>query len=190
LQCAPNNAAAWNNRAAALLTLARYEAAVSAFDQALELRPPYIKALIGQALAKKQLGCFDEALVGLDAALAIDPQSDHIKSNKAVVLLQRGDFEKGWDLYESIASRTPKHAPRLPIPEWGGQALADKNIVVFDEQGFGDAIRFVRFCLELVKQRHLFLPGAPVSTFPKPADPPHRPTSIRRFEPWRTTSIT
>ena len=44
---------------------------------------------------------------------------------------------------------TAKRALKLPMPEWEGQALEGKSILVFDEQGFGDAIQFVRFCLQL-----------------------------------------
>ena len=142
---------AWNNRGNLMMATQRPQAAIACYEQALALRADYIEALIGRALAQKQLGDFDAALANLDAALALDPQSDHARNNKAVLLLQRGDFERGWDLYESrwILSRTAKRALKLPTPEWKGQALDGKSIIVFDEQGFGDAIQFVRFCLEL-----------------------------------------
>ncbi len=142
---------AWNNRGNLMLATQRPEAAIACYERALALRPDYLDALIGRAGAKKQLQCFDEALAGLDAALALEPRSDHARNNKAVLLLQRGDFEAGWDLYESrwILSRTARRALKLPVPEWEGQALEGKSILVFDEQGFGDAIQFVRFCLEL-----------------------------------------
>ena len=45
------------------------------------------------------------------------------------------------------------------MPEWRGQPLEGKSIIVFDEQGFGDAIQFVRFCLELAAR------GAEVAFF-------------------------
>ena len=31
------------------------------------------------------------------------------------------------------------------VPEWTGQTLTGKRILLWDEQGFGDAIQFVRF---------------------------------------------
>jgi len=139
------------NRGNLMLATQRPEAAIACYERALALRADYLDALIGRAGANKQLQCFDEALAGLDAALALEPRSDHARNNKAVLLLQRGDFEAGWELYESrwILSRTAKRALKLPVPEWEGQALEGKSILVFDEQGFGDAIQFVRFCLEL-----------------------------------------
>lgn len=153
LRADPHSPQAWNNRGNLLLTTQRPEAALCAYERALALRADYAEALIGRAGAQKQLGRFDEALASLDAALALQPGSDHVKNNKAVLLLLRGEFARGWDLYESrwIISRTPKHALRLPIPDWEGQALAGKSVIVFDEQGFGDAIQFVRFCIVLVE---------------------------------------
>jgi tetratricopeptide (TPR) repeat protein len=151
LRADPRAPQAWNNRGNLMMATQRPLAAIVCYEQALALRADYLEALIGRALAQKQLGDFDAALAGLDAALAVDPRSDHARNNKAALLLQRGDFEQGWDLYESrwILSRTAKRALKLPAPEWEGQALDGKSIIVFDEQGFGDAIQFVRFCLEL-----------------------------------------
>ena len=147
----PGAPQAWNNRGNLMMATQRPADAIACYERALALRADYLEALIGRALAKKQLGRFGEALAGLDAALALDPQSDHARNNKAVLLLQHGDFEAGLDLYESrwILSRTAKRALKLPVPEWEGQALEGKSIIVFDEQGLGDAIQFIRFCLEL-----------------------------------------
>jgi tetratricopeptide (TPR) repeat protein len=161
LRAHPNSPQSWNNRGNLMLATQNPEAALASYERALALRTDYLEALIGRSGAKKQLGRFDESLTDLDAALALDPQSDHARNNKAVLLLQRGDYEEGWDLYESrwINSRTPKHALTLPIPQWNGQALDGKRIVVFDEQGFGDAIQFVRFCFALLDR------GATVAFF-------------------------
>jgi tetratricopeptide (TPR) repeat protein len=120
---------AWNNRGNLMMATQRPADAIACYERALALRPDYLEALIGRALAKKLLGCLDEALAGVDAALALDPHSDHARNNKAALLLQRGDFEAGWDLYESrwILSRTAKRALKLPVPEWEGQALERKH---------------------------------------------------------------
>ncbi|VFU10478.1 tetratricopeptide repeat protein [Methylocella tundrae] len=153
LRADPHSPQAWNNRGNLMLATQRPEAALSDYERALALRADYSEALIGRAGAQKQLGRLGEALAGLDNALALQPDSDHAKNNKAVLLLLRGEFEQGWDFYESrwIISRTPKHALKLAVPEWEGQKLDGKNIIVFDEQGFGDTIQFVRFCLILTE---------------------------------------
>jgi len=147
LRIKPASPQVWSNRGNLLLSQLRPEAALAAYDKALELRPGYAEALCGRALALQHLGRFDEALASYDRALDCDPTSAHFKNNKAALLLLRGQFETGWDLYEWrwIAGQTPKHELKLPIPEWNGESLAGRAIIVFDEQGLGDAIQFARF---------------------------------------------
>ncbi len=152
---------AWSNRGNLLLTRQRPEAALAAYETALELLPDYAEAFCGRALALQHLGRFDEALASYDQALACDPTAAHFKNNKAALLLLRGEFEAGWDLYEWrwISGHTPKHELKLPIPEWRGENLAGRDLIVFDEQGLGDAIQFSRFFAILAGQ------GAKVTFF-------------------------
>lgn len=161
LRLKPRFPQAWCNRGNLLVKLQQPEAALAAYETALELRRDYVEALSGRAVALKQLGRFDEALAGFDAALACDPTSAHVQNNKAVLLLLRGEFEEGWDLYESrwIFGQTPKHELRLSIPEWSGEQLSGRSLIVFDEQGLGDAIQFARYLLILVEH------GAEVTFF-------------------------
>jgi tetratricopeptide (TPR) repeat protein len=142
---------AWSNRGNLFLKLEQPEAALAAFEKALALRPNYIEALTGRAVALKYLGRFEEALDGFDAALACDPASAHANNNKAALLLFQRDFEQGLDLYEYrwILSGTPKHALTSPVPEWKGEDPGGCSILVFDEQGNGDAIQFARYLLIL-----------------------------------------
>jgi len=85
----------------------------------MTLRPQYLEALCGRAVALKYLGRFEEALEGFDAALACDPSSAHANNNKAALLLLRGDFEQGLELYEYrwFFAETPKQALTHPVPE-------------------------------------------------------------------------
>jgi len=71
-----------------------------------------------------------------------------------MALLMDGDFAQGWPEYEA---RWKKKAniglrPQLSVPEWRGEPLAGKSIVVFAEQGLGDIIQFARY-LPLLKER-------------------------------------
>jgi tetratricopeptide (TPR) repeat protein len=77
-----------------MLATQRPEAAIACYERALALRADYLEALIGRAGAKKQLQCFDEALAGLNAALALEPRSDHARNNKAVLLLPSAAISK------------------------------------------------------------------------------------------------
>jgi tetratricopeptide (TPR) repeat protein len=149
LRIAPGLAQAWSNRGNLMLKMQQPEAALAAFDKAPKLRSHnhYAEALCGRAVALKYLRRFDEALDCFDVTLACDPASPHIKNNKGALLLLRGEFEHGLELYEFRWSDAgiAKDLLKLPIPVWNGERLLGRHIVVFDEQGHGDAIQFVRY---------------------------------------------
>ncbi|HUB63326.1 MAG TPA: glycosyltransferase family 9 protein, partial [Methylocella sp.] len=123
--------------------------------------PRYVEALSGRAVALKYLERFDEALQAFDATLACDPASVHVNNNKGVLLLLRGDFEQGLELYEYRWSvpGTPNHARAHPAPGWKGENPNGCRIAVFDELGLGDAIQFARYLPLLAGQ------GAKVTFF-------------------------
>merc|ERR1711964_927377 len=65
----------------------------------------------------------------------------------ASVLLLRGDFEEGWEEYEwrwESESLLPFKRDFIQ-PFWDGSPLGDKTILLHAEQGFGDAIQFIRY---------------------------------------------
>jgi tetratricopeptide (TPR) repeat protein len=86
-----------------------------------------------------------------DAGLACHRQAIDLRPgfalghwNFALAALEQGDFATGWREYEWRWSWDGFPAPRLqhPAPTWRGEALAGKRILVWCEQGFGDAIQF------------------------------------------------
>ncbi|WP_198017209.1 tetratricopeptide repeat protein [Methylocapsa acidiphila] len=147
LRLKPQFPQALSNHGNLLLTQQRPTEALASFDNALALKPRYAEAFCGRALALQHIGRFGEALESYDRALDCDPSAAHFKNNKAALLLLQGDFAQGWDLYEWrwISGQTPKHELKLPIREWRGESLSGRSIMVFDEQGNGDAIQFARF---------------------------------------------
>ncbi|HET6376507.1 MAG TPA: tetratricopeptide repeat protein, partial [Methylocella sp.] len=154
LRLAPSTPQAWSNQGNLFLKLQQPWEALSAFEKALCLKPRSLEALCGRAVALKHLGRFSESLKAFDDALACDPSSPHARNNKAALLLLCGDFAQGLDLYESrwVFAGTPKDALKLPVPEWNGEPLDGKKIIVFDEQGLGDAIQFSRYLILLARK--------------------------------------
>lgn len=76
------------------------------------------------------------------------------RANLGLALLAQSRFEEAWPLYESRYDPTLR-APdavrfeALPWPQWRGENLADKRVLVVGEQGFGDQIHFARFITRL-----------------------------------------
>lgn len=103
----------------------------------------------------KVYGKFHEAIASLNKATALNPNhvDTHIALSHAYWAL--GDFEKAWKEYEWRWKQYPQD-PRNPyiraIPEWHGQDLTGKTILLYSEQGFGDTLQFIRFAQELKKK--------------------------------------
>lgn len=89
----------------------------------------------------------DEAEKWYRTALHAKPDSADVAVALGELLLSQGRYAEGWPLYEARlrawADRTP--ASSGPHPEWRGEPLNGKHVVVVIEQGFGDQIQFARF---------------------------------------------
>jgi hypothetical protein len=73
--------------------------------------------------------------------------------NLALMLLTHGDFERGWREYEwRWRVRELNMEFKAAGPQWDGSDLAGRQILLFAEQGLGDAIQFVRY-IPQVSQR-------------------------------------
>lgn len=99
----------------------------------------------------RELGLAQRAIPFLETARQIDPSNVTAEFNLAVANLIVGNYEPGWKLYESRwrYEHLEGTKPKLPAPEWNGEDLRGKTILVIGEQGLGDQIQFLRFCQEL-----------------------------------------
>jgi len=150
----PNHIDALTNRSAALERLGRPEEALAGLDRALALKPDSAGALNNKGTILKSLGRLAEAYPVYRAALALAPDDPETRLNYAMALLMDGDFAQGWPEYEARWKKKANMSlrPPLNVPEWRGEPLAGKSIVVFAEQGLGDIVQFARY-LPLLKAR-------------------------------------
>ena len=148
----PDYAEALDNRGNALHDLKRPEEALASYDKALAIRPDYAEALNNRGIALHDLKRPEEALASFDKALAIRPDHAEALFNRALSALLMGDFSAGWRGYEYRWDRTNAEARKLlaPYPNWKGEDIRGKRIIVYEEQGLGDIIQFSRFLTQLV----------------------------------------
>lgn len=68
---------------------------------------------------------------------------------RAEALLLEGRYEEGFAALEERPSRFNRPARQTGAPEWAGEPIDGKHILVWGEQGLGDEIQMVRFVREL-----------------------------------------
>jgi Flp pilus assembly protein TadD len=150
-----------NNLAISLRRQGRLAEAMISARRALELRPGYPTALVNLGLSLVESGHVAEGLVCYDEAIRRDPENADAHHDRAQAWLLVGDWERGWAEYE-WRWRSSEFTPLgYRQPKWDGTPLAGRRILLHTEQGFGDAIHFVRYA-RLVKERggRVFLAAA------------------------------
>jgi Tfp pilus assembly protein PilF len=145
----PDYAGAYYNMGNAVLGNGQYDEAASSYRRALEIQPDYAEVHCVLGIALKELGQFDGAIASFKRALEINPDLVEAHLNLGSLLLSQGRYLEAWPEYE--ARYDPNYSgrqsipPNLPYPQWKGEPLDGKSIVVWPEQGFGDEIQFARY---------------------------------------------
>jgi tetratricopeptide (TPR) repeat protein len=147
LRIRPDYVEALSNRGLALHELGRFDDAIASYDAALRIRPDFAEALSNRGVAFQDLGQLDEAIASYDAALRARPDYAEALSNLAFPHLLRGNFKEGFEKYERRWHGRNKDlkARGFAQPQWQGEDLAGRTILLHSEQGLGDAIQFCRY---------------------------------------------
>jgi tetratricopeptide (TPR) repeat protein len=158
----PDYVEALSNRGVVLQALHRFDEALASHDSALALHPYSALVLNNRAGVLQELGRFDEALAGYERALALEPDYAEAGLNRALLLLLTGAFTEGWPAYEWRRRTAAWEPRRFPAPEWAGEDVAGKRLLLYAEQGFGDTIQFVRYArLVVARGAHVTLEVQP-----------------------------
>jgi Tfp pilus assembly protein PilF len=141
----PGYAPALLTRGAALQRLGRRTEALANFDRLIQANPAHAKAHYNRACILHELQRFDEALAAYTRALQLAPDDADIHWNESLTRLLLGDFPRGWEKYEWRKKRPGYEDRKFAPPQWGGEPIAGKTILVHAEQGFGDTLQFARY---------------------------------------------
>lgn len=144
----PTDADVFNNAGIILQHLGRDEEAMEKFDRAIWLRPGFVDALSNKASLLAQIHKFEEAFAGYALAKSLAPDDGTIDWNVALLHLLTGNFESGWAGRERRWTKrtAPVPYPVFPSPMWTGQGtVRDKTILIYADEGLGDAIQFARY---------------------------------------------
>lgn len=147
-QLDPANAGICNNIGAVLHELGRYPEALPWFEKAIGLQPDYVEALTNLAQAQHQLHRLNEAVDTYDRARDIDPSNAVAELGTAHLDLLCGNFEAGWAGREARwrVQGLPIVYPKFSQPMWLGESdIAGKTILIYADEGMGDAIQHARY---------------------------------------------
>ncbi|WP_238464307.1 tetratricopeptide repeat protein [Paraburkholderia tagetis] len=125
----------------------RYEEAIPHYRRAVALKPDAAGAVNNLAFALTALARYDEAEVNYRRALELSPGLPEPQFQLGMLLLRRGEYARGWPLFENRKTTTvgkPNYR-KLPCAEWQGEPPAGKRFLIAREQGVGDQIQFVRY---------------------------------------------
>lgn len=129
------------DHAARLVLDGKFVEAIDNLDAIIRRHPLVAAALLQRGLCRWEKRQGDEALADLRAALRAGADSDASWA-MALILLELGQFEQGWDLAESRWLAPSFRSPRLKttLPLW--QPGAGERVLVWSEQGLGDQILY------------------------------------------------
>lgn len=146
---------AWLRLGNGLRDLGKTEQSREAFEKVLKLSPGHLLAMNNLANVLHMLGRLDEAAALLHQVLAKAPNWAMAHANLGFTLLFQGDFQNGWAEYEHRLDAPELNPPRAAFksPRWKGESLDGKRLLLYSDQGFGDAFQSLRY-LPLLASRY------------------------------------
>ncbi len=145
LALAPDDAAAHTNLGNLLRDRGRLDAAEAMLRRARALRPG-ADAEHNLAVVLSAAGRLAEAEACCRAALGRDPGHADAHYTLGTTHLLAGRLREGWQGFAWRWRRRGFAPPRrFAQPAWDGAALAGRTLLLYAEQGLGDAIQMLRF---------------------------------------------
>jgi Flp pilus assembly protein TadD len=143
------------NLGTALRNIGALEEAEQRLREAVRRAPGDVGAQLNLSSVLKELGKTADAEALLRDALAVLPGDPVLLYNLSLLLLLIGRDAEAWTGWEQRFAARAIPDRGLPHPQWNGEPLNGRTLLVYAEQGLGDTIQFCR-TLPLVQGDVLF----------------------------------
>ena len=141
----PDDPATLSNLGVVLMDAGRMDDAAHTLETVAANHPAFADGWSNLGNLRQAECRMDDAMAAHNQAVALAPDNAECHWNRAMTLLLSGDLAAGFAEYE-WRRRTVDHAPPVhDSPLWDGSDLSGRKILLLAEQGFGDAIQFVRY---------------------------------------------
>jgi len=152
---APYDLALEINYANALLGIGRVTEAEQRLRAVIAAGAPPPQAHNSLGIARYIQRDFVAARDAFRNAISADSNFAEAHENLAQALLQLGEYEDGWIEYDwrwrnpsnTLTKRT------FTVPEWNGEPLDGRTLLLHGEQGHGDTVQFVRYAAHIPRGR-------------------------------------
>jgi tetratricopeptide (TPR) repeat protein len=149
LRLKPDYAEAQYNLGILLMESRRFEEAERQYRDALRIKPDLAEAHTNLGILLTEIQRLTEAEDSYRRALEHQPNYAEAHYNLGSLLLSLGRYAEAWTYYEHRYNANIKKdggtLPLLPFPQWRGESLKGKSLLLWPEQGYGDYIQFARY---------------------------------------------
>ncbi|NTV46949.1 MAG: tetratricopeptide repeat protein [Chlorobiales bacterium] len=156
LAAKPDYVEAHNNLGIALQAQGKFELAIISYRAALAFNPENAEVYTNMGSAFEIQGQYDAALESYQKALALKQDYSEARYTVRLLMLSLGQFKDGWKYCEARYHMGIKNrntfAPNFNFPQWQGESIVGKSLVIYCEQGLGDEIQFCRYVSVLKSQ--------------------------------------
>ncbi|MBB5061412.1 Flp pilus assembly protein TadD [Granulicella aggregans] len=143
----PENNDAMTNLGNAYQTSGNFVEAETCYRQVLERDPRHALAHYNLGMSLQAQGHYNDAMRSFSHAITARPDYADAHLALGIVQLLTGDFAQGWPNFEWrwLVSQFKRGVRNFAQPQWRGEPLDGRRILLHSEQGLGDSIQFLRY---------------------------------------------
>lgn len=153
LELDPNNVPALTNLAGIYNRAGQFEEAINLDDRAIKIQP--LNSVLWGNRGHSRMRALDLCNAESDfcKALELDDTNALSRWNLAYVQLLQHRYHSAWPNFRARMALNDwaENNRNFGKPQWNGEPLCGRTLLIYSEQGFGDTLQFVRFIPRLAQ---------------------------------------